>query len=165
MKTKLFSAAIISMGLTGCEVAEITQPPVQYKATKNLNEKGVSDFTSRTFVTTDGSRKEVSGIPCKFKAPGFSASFVSPAVVSTPDMGPRTPTGSVTCSYNGKDKLQIMRPFNETVLQIEASAASAGAGGGLIGLIVTEISSSTQKSRRDANLDQYGYPDVTIVFK
>ena len=87
MKTKLFSAAIISMGLTGCEVAEITQPPVQYKATKNLNEKGVSDFTSRTFVTTDGSRKEVSGIPCKFKAPGFSASFVSPAVVSTPDMG------------------------------------------------------------------------------
>jgi len=107
----------------------------------------------------------VSGIPCKFGAPGFSSSFVTPAVVSTPDMGPRTPTGSVTCTYNGADKLEIMRPFNETVAEIETSAASAGAGAGIIGVIVAGISSSTQKSRRDANLDQYGYPDVTIVFK
>lgn len=164
MKIKSLSVGIFLV-LSGCEVAEITQPPVQYRATKNLNEKGVSDFTARTFVTKDGSRKEVSGIPCKFSAPGFSSSFVTPAVVSTPDMGPRTPTGSVTCSYNGADKLEIMRPINETVMQIETSAASAGAGAGLIGVIVTGISSSTQKSRRDANLDQYGYADVAVVFK
>ncbi len=165
MKIALYGVAIAVVFLSGCEVAEITQPPVQYKATKNLNEKGVSDFTARTFTAADGSRKEISGVPCKFDAPGFGSTFVTPAVVSTPDMGPRTPTGSITCSYNGGNKLEIMRPFNETVAQIEQSAANAGAGAGLIGVIVTGISASTQKSRRDANLDRYGYSDVSVMFK
>jgi hypothetical protein len=165
MKKVLVSAATGVLLLAGCEVAEITQPPVQYRATKNLNEKGVSDFTARTFLFEGGSQKEVSGVPCKFSAPGFRSSFVTPAVVVTPDMGPRTPTGSITCSYNGADKLVIMRPYNETVAQIEQSANSAGAGAGLIGVIVSGISASTQKSRRDANLDQYGYPDVSVPFR
>jgi hypothetical protein len=165
MKMKLLSAATVFVLLTGCEVAEITQPPVQYKATENLNEKGVSDFTARTFSTEDGNRKELSGIKCEFSAPGFSSTFVSPAVVSTPDMGPRTPTGSLTCYHNGANKLVIMRPINETVAEIESSATNAGAGAGIIGVIVTGISSSTQKSRRDANLDQYGYPDAAVTFK
>jgi hypothetical protein len=151
--------------LAGCEQAEITQPPVQYHATTRLNEKGVSNFTARTFAMKDGARTEVSGVPCKFAAPGFEASFVTPAVVSTPDMGPRTPAGSITCTYNGASKLEIMQPFNETVQQIEQSASAAGAGAGLIGVIVTGISSSSQKSRRDANLDVFGYPDVGVLFK
>ena len=46
-----------------------------------------------------------------------------------------------------------------------ALAAAAGAGAGLIGVIVTGISASTQKSRRDARLDIYGYNDVSVTFK
>ncbi len=162
------SAVVAGIGLialAGCEVAEITQAPIQYVPTRNLNEKGVSDFTARTYLLSDGSRKELSGVPCEFAAPGFGARFVTPAVVSTPDMGPRTPTGSLTCTHNGEEKLVIMRPFNETVAEIEQSAASAGAGAGLIGVIVSGISASTQKSRRDATLDQYGYPDAFVEFR
>jgi urea transporter len=58
-----------------------------------------------------------------------------------------------------------MKPVNKTVQQIEQSAAAAGAGAGLIGVIVTGISASTQKSRRDARLDIYGYNDVFVTFK
>ncbi|WP_157960620.1 hypothetical protein [Primorskyibacter marinus] len=165
MKISFIIAAFGAVLLSGCEMAEITQPPVQYKATKSLNEKGVKDFTARTFALKDGNRKEISGVPCKMSAPGFHSSFVTPAVVATPDMGPRTPVGSLSCTYNGDKKLEIMRPVNETVAQIESSAASAGAGAGIIGVIVSGISASTQKSRRDATLDQYGYPDVSVVFK
>jgi hypothetical protein len=166
MMTRVITCAAVGvLFLTGCEMAEITQAPVQYVATKRLDEKGVSDFTARTYVTKDGSRKEVSGVPCKFSAPGFRAQFVTPAVVATPDMGPRTPTGSLTCKYNGADKLVIMRPFNETVAKIEQSAAGAGIGAGIIGVIVSGISESTQKSRRDARLDQYGYRDAFVEFK
>jgi len=157
--------AIVSIAISGCEMAEITQAPIQYKATKQLNEKGVRDFTARTFALIEGVQKEVSGVPCNFVAPGFGAKFVTPAVVSTPDMGTRTPAGSLTCRYGGVDKLIIMRPINETVAQIEQSAANAGAGAGLVGVIVSGISASNQKGRRDANLDQYGYPDAIVQFK
>lgn len=165
MMKRLSSIAICGLFVAGCEQAEITQPPVQYVATKQLNEKGVSDFTARSFITADGTRKEISGVPCSFKAPGFRAKFVTPAVVATPDMGPRTPTGSLTCTYNGAEKLVIMRPFNETLAQIDQSAYAAGAGAGLLGVIVTGIAASNQKSRRDARLDQYGYPDTNVEFK
>lgn len=165
MNKTLIGASFGVFFLAGCEMAEITQPPVQYKATKNLQEKGVRDFTAWTFTSIKGSVKEVSGVPCKFAAPGFSSTFVTPAVVATPDMGPRTPTGSLSCTYNGVTKLEIMRPFNETVTQIEQSATNAGAGAGLIGVIVTGISAATQKSRRDATLDQFGYPDKSVIFK
>ncbi|WP_417241578.1 hypothetical protein [Celeribacter sp.] len=165
MKKILVAALVATTALAACNNAEITQPPVQYHATKRLNEKGVSNFTARTFVTVDGTKKEISGVPCKFAAPGFNASFVTPAVVSTPDMGPRTPAGSITCTHEGKDKLEIMKSYNETVAQIEQSAYNAGAGAGLIGVIVTGIAASNQKSRRDATLDIYGYPDVSVHFK
>lgn len=165
MKKLAVCATFSIIFLAGCEQAEITQPPVQYRATKNLSEKGVRDFTARAFIMEEGSLKEISGVPCKFSAPGFGSSFITPAVVVTPDMGTRTPTGSLTCTYNGKEKLEIMRPYNETIAEIQQSAYAAGAGAGLVGVIVSGISESTQKSRRDPNLDQYGYQDVSIIFK
>jgi hypothetical protein len=165
MIKKPIALLALMTALAACEMADITQPPVQYRATKKLNEKGVTNFTLRTFQFADGSRKELSGVPCKMTAPGFTASFVSPAVVSVPDMGPRTPAGSVSCSYNGATKLEILKPVNLTVRQIEQSAVAAGAGAGLIGVIVTGISSATQKSRRDPRLDAYGYIDTAVVFK
>ena len=164
--SKTLVPVLLTIGvLAGCVGAEITQPPVQYVATKKLNEKGVNDFTARTFVRTDGGIKELSGVPCEFAAPGFGAKFLTPAVVATPDMGPRTPTASITCKYNEKTKLEILKPVNLTITEIEQSANAAGAGAGLIGVIVSGISASSQKSRRDANLDRYGYLDVVVVIK
>ena len=165
MNSRYLTAASLLVLLAACESAEITQPPVQYKATQKLGEKGVSSFTARTYLSKGGDRKELSGVPCKFVAPGFHATFVTPALVSPPDRGPRTPAGSITCTYEDASKLEIMKPVNKTVQQIEQSAAAAGAGAGLIGGIVTGISASTQKSRRDARLDIYGYNDVSVTFK
>ncbi len=166
MNFKTLTGVILAFAVSGCVGAEITQAPVQFKQTKTLNEKGVSDFTARTYVKKkDGGRDEVVGVPCKFTAPGFYANFVTPAVVSTPDMGPRTPAGSVKCTYNDKEKLVVMRPFNETTAEIQANANSAGAGAGILGVIVSGISASTQMSRRNASLDIYGYSDASVVFE
>ncbi|WP_166417052.1 hypothetical protein [Cochlodiniinecator piscidefendens] len=160
--TTLLASILI---LAGCAGTEITQAPVQFSATQALNEKGITDFTARTYVREEGQRREVSGIPCRFSAPGFSASFTTPAVVMTPDMGGRTPSGSITCTYQGQEKLVVMRAINQTTAEIQANANAAGAGAGLIGVIVSGISASTQMSRRDANLDIYGYQNVAVQFE
>jgi hypothetical protein len=129
-----------------------------------LNENGTSTLTVRS-VSTGGSYKELAGVPCEFKADGFSSRFVTPAEVVTPNMGLRTPVASLTCTLDGQKFFQIVQPMNDTTAAIDANASAAGAGAGLIGVIVTGISSSSQRARRDATLDVYGYPDITATFK
>ncbi|WP_417808471.1 hypothetical protein [Thioclava sp.] len=150
--------------LSACAAAPIEQEPIPYRATKTLNEKGTSNFTVRTY-STKGSYQEVKGVPCQFKADGFYADFVTPAVVVSPNMGPRTPVASLTCTYEGEKYFKIVQPINDTTTKIDQNASAAGAGAGLIGVIVTGISSSSQRARRDANLDVYGYPDIVAQFK
>lgn len=166
MNKKIIFGLLSALIVSGCVGADITQAPIQFRQTKTLNEKGVSDFTARTYAKKkDGGRDELIGVACRFTAPGFYADFTTPAVVSTPDMGPRTPAGSIKCKFEGEEKLVVMRPFNETTAEIQANANSAGAGAGLLGVIVSGISASTQMSRRDAKLDIYGYPDAQVVFE
>lgn len=158
----LIAAALAT--LTACTAADITQAPVSYKATKTLNAKGVHNFTARTYTKSSSGRNEIVGVPCKFSANGFQSSFVTPALVTTPDMGPRTPPASITCTYEDQNKLKVMPVVNITVRDIAASARSSGYGAGLVGLVVAGISESAQKSRRDANLDVYGYNNVSVEF-
>lgn len=164
MRIKSVAALGAVLAMSACAVAPIKQEPVQYKATMPLHEKGTSNFTVRTYDMHDGYH-EISGVPCTFKGHGFHSEFTTPAVVVAPDMGPRTPVASLTCEYNGQKSFQIVQPVNITLAKIDQNAQAAGAGAGLIGLIVTGISDSSQRSRRDATLDVYGYPDLRASFK
>ena len=155
---------VVFGALTGCAAVPIGQEPIPYTATKALNEKGTSNLTVRSVSTKDG-YKELAGVPCELKGDGFRSVFVTPAIVVTPDMGPRVPVASLTCTFEGKKFFQIIQPINETVTSIDRNASAAGAGAGLVGIVVSGISASSQRSRRDATLDVYGYPDVTATFK
>jgi len=158
--------ALISLAaLAACNSADITQAPIQYRATQALNAYGTSDFTARTYTKTEGgSRKEVSGVPCKFVAPGFNSSFTTPAVVVSPNMGPRTPAASVTCTYNGAEKVAILRSYNETTAEISSRAQASTAGMGLLGAVVGGIVATSQINKRDVSRDIFGYPDTAVVF-
>ena len=155
---------LIGIALTGCAVTPIGQEPIRYRATRTLHEKGTSNLTVRAISTKEG-YNELAGVPCEFKADGYSSNFVTPAIVITPDMGPRTPVASLTCTFQGEKFFQIVQPINDTTMAIDQNASVAGAGAGLIGVIVSGISASAQRSRRDARLDVYGYPDITARFK
>lgn len=163
MKQKALAILLGCVIVSGCAQAPIEQEPVPYRATKALHEKGTSNFTVRSY-STKGSYKELKGVPCEFKADGFKSSFVTPAVVVSPDMGPRTPVGSINCSYDGEKFFRVIQPINDTLVKIDQNANASGAGAGLIGVIVSGISASSQRSRRDANLDVYGYPDIAANF-
>jgi hypothetical protein len=124
--------------LSGCAAVPIAQEPIPYQTTKALHEKGTSNLTVRSVSMKDG-YQELKGVPCELKADGFKSNFVTPAVVVTPDMGPRTPVASLTCTYGDQKFFQILQPVNDTVKSIDANASAAGAGAGIIGVIVSGI--------------------------
>lgn len=150
--------------LAACDGAEINQPPVPYTPTKTLNEAGVTSFTARAYLKADGERNELTGVSCTFKGDGFRSSFVTPAVVSAPNMQLRTPPASVTCTYNGVSKTQVMTPYNKTVADIQNQGASYGAGGGLLGAIIGGAIATSQVNERDPSLDIWAYRSVSVEF-
>lgn len=152
------------LALAACAGAEINQPPVQYTATKPLNEISTTTFTTRTFTRIDGKRAEVSGVSCTFQGDGFKSSFTTPAVVIAPNMHMRTPAASVTCNYNGQSKTRVLMPFNQTLAEINSGAMSIGAGAGIVGVLVGGAVAAAQASGRDASQDVYAYPDAVIEF-
>ncbi|TYB82131.1 hypothetical protein [Maritimibacter fusiformis] len=152
------------LALAACAGAEINQPPVQYTATKPLNEISTTTFTTRTFTRVDGKRAEVSGVSCTFQGDGFKSSFTTPAVVIAPNMHMRTPAASVTCNYNGQSKTRVLMPFNQTLAEINSGAMSIGAGAGIVGVLVGGAVAAAQASGRDASQDVYAYPDAVIEF-
>lgn len=165
IRTKLILGGAL-IALAACQPAEIEQAPVPYTATKNLNNKGVSNFTVRSYIKHKGkAATEAKGVPCKFAGDGFRSSFVTPAILTAPDMGQLTPAASVTCTFNDKTKTVPMVAVNLTTNEIDARAMNMAAGGGLLGAVVGSISASTQKSRRDATLDRYGYNSVRVEFE
>lgn len=152
------------LALAACSVpAQIDQAPVPYTALKPLNEVGTSSFTVRVMNGETRFPKEMTGIPCTFGGDGFVSSFTAPAVVTAPNMGPRTPAASVKCSYNGRTQTRALQAQNKTLGDITGTV-SAGANAGVVGVLVGGAVAAAQTVTRDKTADVWGYPDVTITF-
>ena len=165
MRLSLIPALVGALTLTACASTQINQAPVPYTTTKRLGEVGTSSFVVRTFAKVAGKRSELTGVACSFAGDGFKSSFTTPALVISPNMQGRTPPASVSCLYQGETITRPITPFNETVAGINSGAMAAGAGAGLVGLLVGGAVAAAQTSARDVNQDVYGYADVEIVFE
>lgn len=150
--------------ITACTSTEITQHPIEYTPKHSLNEKGTTSFTFRTFSKASGSRKELSGVDCKLNSSSFHSSFVTPAEVTAPDMGTRTPVASIECVHDGEEKIKILEPYNKTISDINSQANTNAAANGLIGAFIGGIAAGVQKSKRDPSEDIYSYRDGSVVF-
>jgi hypothetical protein len=166
MNIRFASLSVLTLFIAGCAATAINQAPVTYTATKNLQAKGSSTLTVRTYSTAPGKgRVELSGVPCQFNGQGFYSKFTTPAVVMTPDLGPRTSAASVTCNYDDQEKTIVAFAVNKTTTDIDRRVQQSTSGAGLVGLIVGSIASTSQKNRRDTSLDVYGYLDKSVTFK
>ncbi len=166
MYVKIVAALTGVYFLSACSnTVEITQEPVLYTKTVELNEKGTTSFVVRAYLKEGSSRNELSGVPCVFKGVGFGSEFVTPATVIAPDMGARTPVASVTCVYSDMEEVRVMPPFNRTLAEINETTSNAAANHGLIGAVVGSIAAGVQKSRRDPTLDVYAYRSSRIEFE
>ncbi|MBV7410815.1 hypothetical protein KJP29_17665 [Maritimibacter sp. DP1N21-5] len=164
MSRILISFVTLSL-LAACSAPlTVNQAPVPYTATKPLYENGTSSFTVRVLNGSGRIAREMSGIPCTFQGDGFQSSFVAPAVVVSPNLGPRTPVASVTCSFEGNSQTRPLQPINKTLQQISGSVSTGstvGAVGAVAGAAVAAVQSVTRKEDNDV----FGYPDVEIVFQ
>lgn len=164
MSARPFAALVALFALAACETPfQVEQAPVPYMTLKPLNEVGTSSFMVRAVNTSSGRAKEMSGIACTFAGDGFVSSFTVPAVVVSPNMGPRTPPAAVKCVFDGRTKTVPLQPVNKTLTQIGSSVAT-GAAAGTVGVLVGGAVAAVQSLARDEQNDVFGYPDVTVTF-
>lgn len=157
MQRTLFLCAMAAMALSGCNPPP-PATPVDLTLTKEARDmKGFAVTPVRTYVTKEGARSEVSGVPCTLSGSGFSGAFQSPAAVNVPVYGLRSRAIQTTCTYQGKAQTQTSAPFNVT----EQKAVASGSGGGLLGALVVAAAVS---GREDRESDEYGYAPIILTF-
>lgn len=168
MKTTGLLAAAALVALSACTEVQIDTPPVPYTATKDLDALGSSSFTVSTYKRVDGAREQIKGLPCSFEGDGFSSTFTSPAVLLSPNMQARTSVATITCTYEGVTKTKTIKPYNETIDQINQTMRPVGIAGGVVsgvfGLLVGGAVAAVQAEARDPTQDVHGYHDVAIDF-
>ncbi|MEM9844854.1 MAG: hypothetical protein AAF965_08650 [Pseudomonadota bacterium] len=165
------------VALAGCATPplEIKGGPVNYSKQSGFassTHKGDVFVPVRTYARVKEAgkanpvAKEFAGASCQLAGPGYRSAFASPAILKMPSFGPTSKPAEVTCRVKGQEAAQAARPFNATLALIEAKAANNGnAVGGLVGLLVTDISYQIRQSNRDPAKDQYSYQPINVNFE
>lgn len=163
MKFKVFSALCLAGLVSACTDTEITQAPVDVTFASKSASQGLAGYHStkmRAFLKEDTAKKrkkaELTGVPCIVKGSGYSAKFVTPAIVNLPTYGGSTRAVNIVCDYNGQKVSGNVIPKNLTSEQMMASSGQ----GGLLGvLLVASIDAA-----RDKSADKWGYIDYSVGF-
>ncbi len=147
--------------------AEITSPPVNVVQTAGFASDDLRGFDAveiRSFLQDDPEKSaaEVSGAQCTLQGSGFNAQFVTPSIVSVPNFGKASRNVSVNCTLNDKSVNQIVEINNLSAAKRVQATSSAGAGFGIVGVIVASAVATTQAGDQPGDL--YGYTDIGITF-
>ncbi|MEO0937873.1 MAG: hypothetical protein AAFY38_06940 [Pseudomonadota bacterium] len=169
----LLTAAGFAM--LACAAAEITTPPVSVVPNNRADAVGLDVYAGprkrgnpvprfrgqeivqvRTFgPSSDGSRAELSGVPCTLDSGVYKARFATPANVVVPDYGPDSPAIFVRCTTDTASGSQTVNVFNATTQQRMAGASA----GGILGVIIV---GAVTAANVDNEKDEFKYPVVTV---
>ncbi|NCT12562.1 MAG: hypothetical protein GW767_07415 [Rhodobacterales bacterium] len=178
MNTKLLCIAIC-LALAGCEMADISTPPVMitpkspgqsvgidvYAVSRSRGNpvprfRGQETVQVRTQGRTEGGGfSEISGVSCTLDAGLYTAAFATPANVIVPDYGPNSPALFVRCVHSdGRAGSATVNMFNFTSQQ----RANSAVGTGLLGAIVIGAVNAAQT---DNDRDEFKYPAIFVQLK
>ena len=137
-----------------------TAKPVDVKFTSSAQQglRGYTPMTVRAFRGQIGQNSEISGIACDVVGSGFTAKVITPATVNMPVYGAASKSVYVKCTHDGETIDVNRNAYNIT----EDKTISAGASGGLVGVLVM---GAAMAGRKDRDSDQYGYQPVNLIFK
>lgn len=176
-KLYLFIISLLLLG--GCEMADISTPPVSVTPKSPSQAVGIDVYAvSRARgnpvprfrgqeaiqVRTQGKGEgggfaEISGVPCTLDSGLYSAAFTTPANVIVPDYGPNSPALFLRCVHpDGRAGSATVNMFNFTSQQ----RANSAIGTGLLGAIVIGAVNAAQT---DNERDEFKYPAVFIQLK
>lgn len=178
MRSNTTITLIAGLLLSACSAAEITTPPVMVVPKVPANAVGLDVYAGprkrgnpvpafrgqetlavrTTGVTADGSRKELSGVPCTLDAGVYAAKFNTPANVVVPDYGPNSPAIFVRCIHEDQSGSSTVSAFNATTQQ----RMSGASGGGILGVIIV---GAVTAARVDNEKDEFKYPPIVVQLK
>jgi hypothetical protein len=111
----------------------------------------------------DEGRVEMAGADCTVSAGSFTASMTTPAKVRVPLYRNQSESLSVQCEKAGyKNRMITLKAFDKTRADRFRSMTSAGAGGGIIGVVTTAAVAGIVDATSDDSNNVWHYPPATI---
>lgn len=156
--------------LAGCvATAPITQPPVSMSfqnASRAAQATGLEPVTVRARLSANDEIAELASVPCQLNGPGYSARFVTPAVLELPIFGNTAPQVSLSCTYGGETRTRSLRATNVSELERRKAREKAldelreeGRSGASIFLTIG------LGQRGPRGFDEFDYPDTAFLFR
>ena len=163
---KIISGLIAATILAGCsEQAPITTPPVDVTREAGFQTAGIQDFQPITIRATGkvggkSASTEISGANCELSGSGYSAKFITPAVVRVPNYGRTGRAVTVFCRSQNLSGLETANVFNRDLSARRASVANSGNGNGILGALIAGGIAASMKEREG---DRFGYGDQFTI--
>ena len=111
----------------------------------------------------DEGRVEMAGADCTVSAGSFTASMTTPAKVRVPLYRNQSESLSVQCEKAGYKKRMItLKAFDKTRADRFGSMTSAGAAGGIIGVVTTAAVAGIVDATSDNSENVWHYPPAKI---
>lgn len=157
--------ATVALALAACAAPAPQAPaPVVATADRGLAARGTTSLAVRSQAPGLFGLAEVAGAACTLAAPGFRATFTTPATVEVPDLGARQPEAELTCTQGARSQSLRLAPVNLTAAAEQARAIEGQSRNRDflgIGMIATAMVGGL---RRDRPGDAWGYRDATVIF-
>jgi hypothetical protein len=119
----------------------------------------------RTIISTakgSSDDKEVLGVRCTVKGTGFTASFITPALIKMPTYVGTADPVTISCKMDKETKDREVKPINMTLARMNQASVS---GGGLLGVALGAAMKGIAKASRDPLKDEFEYPtSAHVVF-
>ncbi len=111
----------------------------------------------------DEGRVEMAGSDCTVSAGSFTASMTTPAKVRVPLYRNQSESLSVQCKKAGyKDRMITLKAYDKTRADRFRTMTSAGAGGGIIGVVATAAVAGIVDASSDNTANVWHYPTAQI---
>jgi len=136
------------------------QSPVDVTWTSTQNQTALRGYDAtfvRSYIEKENqSKTETTGVACDFQGSGFNGAVQTPGIVNLPAFGAGSRPVTFTCTNGDETVVKQAIPYNVT----SEERISAGASGGLLGVIVM----AGVDAARDKSADTWGYRDVAVSF-
>ncbi|MEM1374204.1 MAG: hypothetical protein AAGF78_07475 [Pseudomonadota bacterium] len=127
---------------------------------------GLEPATVRARLATNDQTAEIAAVPCQLNGPGYSARFVTPAVLDLPIFGSTAPQVSLSCTFEGETRTRALRATNVSELERRKARERAldelreeGRSGASVLLTIG------LGQRGPRGFDEFDYPDTAFVFR
>ena len=161
---QILIASLLALSAAACGpngISSVTQRPIEVKPKSDFNYAGVIGYQPVTIHTATTKGKPVRDAYCELTGRGFTANFLTPAIVQVPNFGKATGDLVIYCRFEAQSISRIVKVQKNRRINLTGLAAGVGTavGGPLAGAAAGTI---TDLATPEPTSD-FGYEDSVVI--